>query len=348
VLQGQRRTATYHLLHIQTDSIERAGRPQALCLCSCTRAAAKAQRLARLTLDCSTLPLLPACPALQAMAPAVTPTSSAHSHPIPAMGVKRPRKGTAQPSTSILPPPSGSISSVGPKDIVNGKQRQQAQEDEGNVYSATPPTKPTKKLSTGVTAGRRSRKDSSGSLTGRMKEEELDGLGSSSSSSNGATAGGSKGSSAGRTAAQPVKSALAASARLLSGPPGGSAAPGVSAPMASDRYKRSMYTAFVDNAFLERDRVSPGRLNRHVCVSTERAAHQRSLPLHLPLPGLHKVLLGSGIPIQIFSSLSFESFWYTFSLTMAASTIASRLEARYGFSFSACREHLGSPLGRHH
>lgn len=201
------------------------------------------------------------------MAPAVTPTSSAHSHPIPAKGVKRPRKGTAQASPSILPPPSGSISSVGPKDIVNGKQRQQAQEDEGNVYSATPPTKPTKKLSTGAAAERRSRKDSSSSLTGRMKEEELDGLGSSSSSSNGAAAGGSKGSSAGRTAAQPVKSALAASARLLSGPPGGSAAPGVSAPMASDRYKRSMYTAFVDNAFLERDRVSRAKPAR--CSWTE-------------------------------------------------------------------------------
>lgn len=215
----------------------------------------RAWPLARLTLPCSTLPLLPAFPASHAMAPAVTPTSSAHSHPIPAKGVKRPRKGTAQASTSVLPPPSGSAPSVGPKDIINGKQRQPAHEDEGNVYSATPPTKPTKKLSTGSAAERRSRKDSSSSLTGRMKEEEQqqDVIGSSSSRGG---VGGSRGASAGRTAAQPVKSALAASARLLSGPPGGSAASGVSAPMASDRYKRSMYTAFVDNAFLDRDRVS--------------------------------------------------------------------------------------------
>lgn len=80
----------------------------------------------------------------------------------------------------------------------------------------------------------------------------------------------------------------------------------------------------------------------------ERAAHARLSVLIPCLSGLNEVLLGSGFPIQVVRSLALESLWYTFPGLVAASSVTPRLEARYGVSFSACRKHSGSPVGRHH
>lgn len=144
-------------------------------------------------------------------------------------GLKRPRKSTQREP----PAASGSGPSVGPRDIVKPGVAQAQQQDDGLLYSATPPSLPTKKLS-----------------RGNVKEKEEDGDDDDDDGSRQSEALSHDRASGSGLSTRPVKSALSSSARLALGPPGGSNS-GV-----SDKYKRSMYIAFVDNAFAERERGS--------------------------------------------------------------------------------------------
>lgn len=178
----------------------------------------------------------------------IQPASSPHSRPATSRGIKRPRRSTAQaqaqanagqtndPGPSAAASSSSSTTAAGPRDIIRNKsaaQHLQQEDTIGMAYSSTPPTKPTKKHSSGSIIT----DDTQDTTESRQVFSKT------------------KPSPRKTTPAVPVKSALAASARLAAGPPG-SANGSISEGIGDIRYKRRMYIAFVDTAFADRERGS--------------------------------------------------------------------------------------------
>ncbi|CAO1634835.1 unnamed protein product [Sympodiomycopsis kandeliae] len=194
-------------------------------------------------------------------------------------GAKRPRKSTAlsnnaaattaasagnstAPSSSAAAAES-SKPGAGPKDIARSKTTQQLQQDDlsiGMAYSSTPPNKPTKKPTRGNSI--RSKNDTSPRRSTSLQ--------SNTNHTSAPTSEQDQDKDTDRILSQgktpirpvaPVKSALAASARLAAGPPGalniaGGNAASSSAIGGNLAYKKRMYVAFVDNAFADREKGS--------------------------------------------------------------------------------------------